>query len=156
MNAKGFFKFVIGVGLVRFIVKEIAETIKWKAYYEADDNKPLPPGYFTKKYEDGGLKESAKVSTMPKTEAAIADLINNTFDTVKREIGPSEGQKEASGRYPYNEGWGEKELRESIEKARKAGIPESQIQIIYDDCDACHTDISAPETSDKDEEGDNE
>ena len=123
MSAKGFFKFVIGVGLVRFVVKEVAETIKWKAFYEADADKPLPPGYYEKKYTDSGLKESAKVSKMPQTEAAIADLINTTFDTVKREIGPLEGQTEAS------------KSTDDIEE-RLAN------------------DISAPETSDEDEEGD--
>lgn len=126
MAAKGVFKFIVGVGLVRFIVKEIAETVKWKAYYEADDSKPLPPGYFTKQYKNSSIKESAKVSTMPKTEAAIADLINNTFDTVKREIAPLEGQTEAS----------------------------KGTQNTDDMEERLANDISAPETSDEDEEGD--
>lgn len=169
MPKKGFFIFIVGAYLIRSSIKDITEAIKWKAYYGSHGDKPLPPGYYAKKAECGKWSESVKASKLPKTEAAIENAINSAFNDEKREKELVEGQKETSGRYPYNEGWGEKELRESIEKARKAGVPESQIlheaseidryfgydKSTDDDCDSCRIDIPASETLNEDEGSDN-
>lgn len=169
MPKKGFFILMVGAYLIRSSIKDITEAIKWKAYYGSNGNKPLPPGYYAKTAKCGKWSESVKAPKLPKTEAAIENAINSAFNDEKREKEPVEGQKETSGRYPYNEGWGEKELRESIEKARQAGIPESQIlhdaseidryfghdKSGYDDYDARHIDIPASETLNEDEGSDN-
>lgn len=88
----------IGAWLIRTTIKDISEAIKWKAYYAASGRKPLPPGYVVRPVGEGfdKITIAEKRPKMPKTDAAIKSMINDTFNTAECKNEALEGQIEAS------------------------------------------------------------
>ena len=87
------------INMVGRSVKNVSEAMKWKAYYNSNNETAVPPGY-SLKYKEGSEDSKTEACTEKASGEVLGRAITSAIETLlnkgKRENDPLEGQTEAS------------------------------------------------------------